>query len=90
MNCRVTWMRLVTQLEKSGKKSAEIRALLNPLRQVAVKVVGDESGTHIVDECAISLLLYFLDKEVIPKTLPSLGFDRVDPSVAKEALKVSL
>ena len=80
---------MVGELEKSGKNSGDIRALLNPLRQVAHKVIGDECGAQVVEGCAISLLLYFLEKEdVTSKNLSSLGFGIIDLSLGKEALKV--
>lgn len=86
---RITWISLVGKLEKSGKNTADIRTLLNPLRQVAQKVVGDECGSQVVEDCAIGLLLYFLEKEdVTSKNLSSLGFGIIDLSLGKEALKV--
>nr|CAH0109762.1 unnamed protein product [Daphnia galeata] len=87
-NNKITWISLVGKLEKSGKNTADIRTLLNPLRQVAQKVVGDECGSQVVEDCAIGLLLYFLEKEdVTSKNLSSLGFGIIDLSLGKEALK---
>ena len=63
--------------------------MLNPLRQLANKVVGGECGPQLVENCAICLLLHFLDKEDVNlKSLSSLGFGTVDASLGKEALKV--
>ena len=77
-------MSLVGELEKSGKNTADIRALLNPLRQVADKVVGDESGAQLVEDCAICLLLHFLEMEdVTSKNLTSLGFGTIDLSLGR-------
>jgi hypothetical protein len=43
----------------------------------------------VVEDCAIGLLLYFLEKEdVTSKNLSSLGFGIIDLSLGKEALKV--
>lgn len=77
------------ELEKTGKNSADIRSLLAPLRQLAAKIVGDECGAQIIEDCALCLLLHFLDKNVTSKNLHSLGFGTIDPSIAKEIPKVS-
>lgn len=83
-------MSLVKELEKSGKNSTDVRTLLTPLRQLAVKIVGDEYGTQVIEDCAICLLLNFLDQEInTSKNLSTLGFGNIDPLLAKEAQKAS-
>lgn len=91
LKCRCSWANLTRKLENSGRNPTEIRTLLNPLRQLAARIVGDESGSHVIEDCALCLLLYFLDKEdVTSKDLSCLGFGIVDLSIAKEVLKAIL
>ena len=87
---RITWRFLVKELEKTGKPS-EVKAFLNPLRQVAKKIVGDESTEMLVEDCAIQLFLFFLDKdEISMKDVGKLKkiSGKIDLSFAKEILKV--
>ena len=82
---------MVKQLEKYSKNSSEVRTLLNPLSQIAKKVVGDESSGQLLEECAIWLLLFFLDKENVgPKDVTHLkaNFGNADLALAKNILKV--
>lgn len=51
--------------------------------------MGDDCGTKVIEDCAISLLLFFFEMEnVTPKSLSSFGFGVIDLSLGKETLKV--
>lgn len=66
-----------------------MRLLLSPLLQLAKKIVGDEYGPEMVEECAIWLLKFFYDRDdVLVKDVPVISFGKLDHSTAKEALKV--
>ena len=85
---RVTWSSLAKYFEKKDK------VLLNSLRQLAKKIVGDESSGKLVDECAIELFLFFLDKDGILISMKEVkelqkNYGAVDLSLAKEISKVS-
>ena len=89
---RITWSFLARQLEKKNKPG-EVKVLLNSLRLVAKKLVGDESSGQIVEECALQLFLFFIGKDlsvISPKDVNELkkNYGAVDSSLAKEISKV--
>lgn len=89
---RITWSALVKEFEKVFKNTSEIRTLLNPLCQVAKKLAGDEHSEEVVEECAVWLLCFFLEKEdVCTKDVVHLktSFCSIDLPLAKEVHKVN-
>ena len=82
---------MVKELEKFLKSPTDARTILNPLFQLAKKLVGDETSGQVIEECAIWLLIFFLDKhDVSHKDVAQLkaSLPSIDMSTSKEILKV--
>ena len=64
------------------------------MKQLSKKIVGDESSAKLIEECALELFLFFLEKDstlISAKDVNEMkrNYGAIDLPLAKEIAKVS-